>query len=200
MTESRSRSMISPTARGALVGASAALIAFGGVGVAVAATQAGIPESQSPAAPTSQPGVSASQKTSAPTARPSTRAPRPEVVTAKQQQAGLAEAAKSEPVKKAEKEDDKRELSSEASHEDGPAASAPAPAAPVQQAPAPVQSYPVQQAPAPAQSYPVQQAPAPAPAPVQQAPAPAPGLTIDLGGRGVVVPQAPIAPKQLHIG
>ena len=39
-----------------------------------------------------------------------------------------------------------------------------------------------------------------APAPVQQAPAPAPGLTIDLGGRGAVTPQAPIAPKQLHIG
>ena len=188
MTESRSRSMISPTARGALVGASAALIAFGGVGVALAATQAGIPESQSPAAPTSQPGVSASQKTSAPTARPSTQAPRLYVAPAKQQQAGIAEAAKPEPVKKAEKEDDKRELSSTTPQQDVAAAPAPAPAAPVQQAPAPVQSYPVQQA------------PAPAPAPVQQAPAPAPGITIDLGGRGPVIPQAPIAPKQLHIG
>ncbi len=78
------------------------------------------------------------------------------------------------------------------------AVQAPAPAPVPAPAPAPA---PRVQAPSPAPFR-----PAPAPAPYRPAPAPAPppppapGITIDLGGRGNIVPQAPIAPKELRIG
>ena len=55
---------------------------------------------------------------------------------------------------------------------------------------------PLRLAPAPA---PYRPAPAPPPPPPPPPP-PAPGITIDLGGRGNIVPQAPIAPKELRIG
>lgn len=77
-------------------------------------------------------------------------------------------------------------------------------AAPAAPAPAPVRAVPAPapraQAPTP---VPYRPAPAPAPAPARApapAPAPQPGITIDLGGRGHIVPQAPILPKELHIG
>ena len=214
------RTLHRPALRGALVGTSTAILAFGAVSVALAATQAGVDEAQTPApkpeATLVQAGVEAAQETPRATAEPS---PTSHPVAPKQQkksnspvaQAGLAEASSPErEVKKDDNEpDERRDLASvERSAPDSRGATAPAPSA-VQQAPAPA---PVRQSPAPARqapSYPVQQAPAPAPvqqapapAPVQQAPAPAPapGITIDLGGRAPVVPQAPIAPKQLHIG
>lgn len=207
------RTLHRPALRGALVGTSTAILAFGAVSVALAATQAGVEEAQTPApkpeATLVQAGVEAAQETPRATAEPS---PTSHPVAHKQQkksnspvaQAGLAEASSPErEVKKDDNEpDERRDLASvERSAPDSRGATAPAPSA-VQQAPAPA---PVRQSPAPARqapSYPVQQAPAPAPAPVQQAPAdaPAPGITIDLGGRAPVVPQAPIAPKQLHIG
>lgn len=209
------RTLHRPALRGALVGTSTAILAFGAVSVALAATQAGVEEAQTPApkpeATLVQAGVEAAQETPRATAEPS---PTSHPVAPKQQkksnspvaQAGLAEASSPErEVKKDDNEpDERRDLASvERSAPDSRGATAPAPSA-VQQAPAPA---PVRQSPAPARqapSYPVQQAPAPAPAPapVQQAPAPAPapGITIDLGGRAPVVPQAPIAPKQLHIG
>ena len=209
------RTLHRPALRGALVGTSTAILAFGAVSVALAATQAGVEEAQTPAlkpeATLVQAGVEAAQETPRATAEPS---PTSHPVAPKQQkksnspvaQAGLAEASSPErEVKKDDNEpDERRDLASvERSAPDSRGATAPAPSA-VQQAPAPA---PVRRSPAPARqapSYPVQQAPAPAPAPapVQQAPAPAPapGITIDLGGRAPVVPQAPIAPKQLHIG
>ncbi|MDV8002854.1 hypothetical protein [Rhodococcus sp. IEGM 1408] len=109
-------------------------------------------------------------------------------------QAGIAEAAKPTTSKEvvAETSDapEVRKLSADLRQ-----VPAPVRQAPVQQVPAPVRQAPVQQVPAP-----VRQAPAPAPAPAQQAPVAPPVITIDLGGRAPVVPQAPIAPKQLHIG
>lgn len=214
------QSLQRPALRGAFVGTSAAIVAFAGVYVALAATQAGIEEAQRaptrPATTVAQAGIESAQASSratpqsSPTARPVARQRQGVPV----KQAGLAEASSPSREVKKDKDDnkDRRDLASveRAVDEDRAQESAPAPVqqqAPsqqVQQAPAPVRQAPVpiQQAP----SYPVQQAPAPAPAPapVQQAPAPAPapepGITIDLGGRGAVVPQAPIAPKQLHIG
>src|SRR5699024_3202414 len=67
-----------------------------------------------------------------------------------------------------------------------PAAAPPA-VPPAAEAPARVPHRP---APAPAGP-----APAPAPAPT---PAPEPGITIDLGGRGHIVPQAPIPQKEIE--
>ncbi len=217
MTKRRIGSLSRPAMRGALVGTASALIAFGGVYAALAATQAGVTEAQSPVKPalSTQPGVSVAQVASTPDSRAVPVSGKSAVVTQVKSgnQAGLKEATKPKApeVKLERDEPQKRELSSEESAPVQPAPAevrqAPTPAPvrqapsyPVQQAPAPVRQAPVQQAPAPA---PVRQAPvqqAPAPAPVQQAPAPAPGLTIDLGGRAPVVPQAPIAPKQLHIG
>lgn len=205
------RTLHRPALRGALVGTSTAILAFGAVSVALAATQAGVEEAQTPApkpeATLVQAGVEAAQETPRATAEPS---PTSHPVAPKQQkksnspvaQAGLAEASSPErEVKKDDNEpDERRDLASvERSAPDSRGATAPAPSA-VQQAPAPA---PVRQSPAPARqapSYPVQQAPAPAPVQQAPAPAPAPGITIDLGGRAPVVPQAPIAPKQLHIG
>ena len=199
----QSRSNVRSLVRGGAIGAAAAVAAFGGVYGALAATQAGITEAQKPAKSTTVQAGIVSAQASAPRATvraaagPATARVKPVV-----QQAGIAESTN---AKGAKKDDDNREgrvveeqVSSDTNAPQPPAqqqAPAPAPQAPVQQAPAPVRQAPVQQAPAP-----VRQAPAPAPAPVQQAPAPAPGLTIDLGGRAPVVPQAPIAPKQLHIG
>lgn len=205
------RTLHRPALRGALVGTSTAILAFGAVSVALAATQAGVEEAQTPAPKPEvtlvQAGVEAAQETPRATAEPS---PTSHPVAPKQQkksnspvaQAGLAEASSPErEVKKDDNEpDERRDLASvERSAPDSRGATAPAPSA-VQQAPAPA---PVRQSPAPARqapSYPVQQAPAPAPVQQAPAPAPAPGITIDLGGRAPVVPQAPIAPKQLHIG
>lgn len=128
--------------------------------------------------------------------------------TARKEQAGqlgvsatvAADAPKDDGKAAAEK---KAKDGREDDREEGAAEAAPAPA-PERQAPAPEAVQPVQQAPvrqAPVQQAPVYQAPVQQ-APVQQAPAPAPapGITIDLGGRGPVVPQAPIAPKQLNFG
>jgi len=192
--------------RGAAIGACTALIAFGGVYAASAATQSGIEEATAPAArpSTAQAGVDVAQKPSASqrsvkaaqatSSRTATQRP------AQAKQAGLAKAVQpTREVKKENEPDERRESAPKVEI-------APATQAPTQQVrshqPAPVQqspSYPVQQAPTyPVQQAPVRQAPAPAPAP---APAATPqGITIDLGGRAPVVPQAPILPKQLHIG
>lgn len=82
---------------------------------------------------------------------------------------------------------------------------APAPAAPAPAATPPVARVPVQvPAPAPYRPAPAPvapRAPAPAPAPPPPPPpAPAPPPVIDLGPRLPVVPQAPIAPKDIWIG
>lgn len=143
--------------RGALVGTTAAIVAFGGVTLALAGTQAGVTEAQKPAkATTAQAGVVEGQ---ASTTRATARAtPAPAAARAKPvaQQAGISAATEVKKAKKEDNPDPRRERASEAATPEAPA--------------------------------------------VQQAPAPAPGLTIDLGGRAPVVPQAPIAPKQLHIG
>lgn len=194
--------------RGAAIGASTALIAFAGVYAASAATQSGIEEATAPAArpSTAQAGVDVAQETSA-TPRSAKAAQSTSSGTATQRpvqakQAGLAKAVQStREVKGEKKRDERRESASEVD-------TAPAPQAPTQQVrspqPAPVQqapSYPVQQAPTyPVQQAPVRQAPAPAPAPAPAQAATPQGITIDLGGRAPVVPQAPIAPKQLHFG
>ena len=195
MTESDRRATAGPALRGALVGATTALIAFGGVSVALAATQSGIEESSAPVARplTTQAGVDVAQKASA-TPRSAKAAQATSSRTATQQrpaqvkQAGVAEAVRpAREVKREEKREERRESGAEVNT--APAQPARAqrvsspPPAPVQQSP----SHPVQQ-------VPVRQAPAPAPAAAPQ------GITIDLGGRAPVVPQAPIAPKQLHIG
>lgn len=217
VTENDQRSTAGPALRGALVGATTALIAFGGVSVALAATQSGIEEATAPAArpSTTQAGVDVAQKTSAtPRSAKAAQSTSPRTATqqrsAQAQQAGLAKAV--QPTREVKKENDPDER-----RESAPKVEiAPAPQAPTQQVrspqPVPVQqspSYPVQQAPTyPVQQAPVRQAPATAPAPAPApaaAPAPAPaaapqGITIDLGGRAPVVPQAPILPKQLHIG
>ena len=215
MTQSDRRATAGPALRGALVGASTALIAFGGVSVALAATQSGIDEASAPVArpSTTQAGLDVAKKASAtPRSAKAAQATSPRTATqrpAQVKQAGVAKAVQpAREVKEEEKRDEGRESASEV--DTAPVRQAPtqqvrsAQPAPAQRAPSyPVQrapSYPVQQAP----SYPVRQAPAPAPAPVPApapAPAPAPqGITIDLGGRAPVVPQAPIPPKQLHIG
>lgn len=198
------RAAAGPALRGAFVGATTALIACGGVSAALAATQSGIEEVSPPVARPSatQAGVEWAQKASAPQVVEATFS-QPPVQT---KQPGLVEAATpTRDVKQDDKGDEVRELADEVSADQVPQAPAQRvqspPSASVQRAPSPpaqqAPSYPVQQAPAP-----IRQAPAPAPAPAQQAPAPAPApeITIDLGGRGPVVPQAPILPKQLHIG
>ena len=217
MKDQDKRAAAAPALRGALIGATTALVAFGGVSVALAATQAGLTQSAAPATQpsTTQAGVDVAQKARV-SQQPAKSAKETSSRTAPTRPAQVKQAGVSEAIQPAReaKQDDKRD------EPQGPVADVDI--APAQQVrspqPAPVQrapSYPVQQAPAPAPA-PAQQAPAPAPAPAQQAPAPAPapapvqqapapapapqGITIDLGGRGPVVPQAPILPKQLQLG
>lgn len=159
---------------GAVVGAGVIATALVGGGMAAASEQAGIASAQvkSSIAVETQRGLAESS--------------RPVVKRGSVQQ-GLTEATRRvEPVKRTERTPEPEPAASEPQR----AQVAPGPA-PVRQAPAPAW-----RAPAPVHQAP---APAPAPAPVHQAPAPQ-GITIDLGGRGPVVPQAPILPKQLHLG
>lgn len=184
--------------RGGAIGAAAAVVAFSGMYVALAASQGGIEESQAPATPaaTVQPGLeTAQQPTRSASATKAKAKPVTQRRAAPTKQPGLTEAVRE--VTKIDKPDERRKRASDAASLE---ASPPSPAPvqlPSQAAPAPA---PVRQAPGPVTVYrapaPVQQAPVPVrqgPAPVQQAPAP---VTAPAPEAVRLVPQLPVVPQE----
>ena len=210
----QSKSDVRSLFRGGAIGATAAVVAFGGVYAALAATQAGVEETQTREPATVQSGMEAAQQPLQTFRRVT---PTVESITQRRsvpaRQPGIAESVRE--AKRDDKPDGRREralniASLEASAPTPaqvPPEAAPAPA-PVRQAPVPGTAYrapapaPVQQAPAPVWEAPapVQQAPVPvrpAPAPVQQAPAPEPFRLVP---QLPVVPQEPIPLNPIRIG
>lgn len=168
MTDTNRQAVGGSALRGALVGATTALIVLGVAPIALAATQPGLEEAaaqlKGSISATTQPGLVESSQP---------------VVKRGGTQAGLSEAIRRvEPPKELEPEPAPAPEPAPSAPQQAHIVPAPAPApAPVWRAPTPVRQVPA----------PVQAAPAPAPAPVQPAPA-----RIDISPNLPVVPQAPI--------